>query len=299
MSKKTILAIILVGLGVFTGLLVIFVYTLSGGRAEVTLAFLAIAIASIVAGSILAFSQLLDRIVSPVLEDINKDIEDDLQDIKEHRMTNTLFMVLVVGISSLAFTFFVFRFHKLEAMWGSMPVILPTLAAIGALAWFIPRTRWFQNHRMYTPLWVFLIPAAGLILTMIVGLGKTEDPRGFSILNRESIEYNTYQFTGFIFQEGLGVGNLGLNLDLPSCSGDDCAGIYLIMLVIGLVLLTIILVAGSAMIPHFWLFSGSILIGLMTLIAIHDLRIRPKERIENSANAKSFTNGFRNKLEGG
>lgn len=181
MSKKTILAIILVGLGVFTGLLVIFVYTLSGGRAEVTLAFLAIAIASIVAGSILAFSQLLDRIVSPVLEDINKDIEDDLQDIKEHRMTNTLFMVLVVGISSLAFTFFVFRFHKLEAMWGSMPVILPTLAAIGALAWFIPRTRWFQNHRMYTPLWVFLIPAAGLILTMIVGLGKTEDPRGFSI----------------------------------------------------------------------------------------------------------------------
>lgn len=71
------------------------------------------------------------------------------------------------------------------------------------------------------------------------------------------------------------------------------------MLVIGLVLLTIILVAGSAMIPHFWLFSGSILIGLMTLIAIHDLRIRPKERIENSANAKSFTNGFRNKLEGG
>jgi hypothetical protein len=28
------------------------------------------------------------------------------------------------------------------------------------------------------------------------------------------------------------------------------------------------------MIPHFWLLSGSILLGIMVLIAIHDLRIR-------------------------
>jgi hypothetical protein len=39
------------------------------------------------------------------------------------------------------------------------------------------------------------------------------------------------------------------------------------------------LVIGSAYIPHFWLLSGSILVGIMLLIAIHDLRIRrvPKE----------------------
>jgi len=28
------------------------------------------------------------------------------------------------------------------------------------------------------------------------------------------------------------------------------------------------------MIPHFWLFSGSILLSIMALIAIHDLRVR-------------------------
>jgi len=44
--------------------------------------------------------------------------------------------------------------------------------------------------------------------------------------------------------------------------------------VIALIVLTFVLVIGSALIPHFWLLSGSILISIMALIAIHDLRIR-------------------------
>jgi hypothetical protein len=44
--------------------------------------------------------------------------------------------------------------------------------------------------------------------------------------------------------------------------------------VIALIILTLFLVVGSAVIPHFWLFSGSILLGIMALIAIHDLRVR-------------------------
>ena len=60
------------------------------------------------------------------------------------------------------------------------------------------------------------------------------------------------------------------DLDIPDCDGDACA----VLLVIGLIILTFVLVIGSAMIPHFWLLSGSILLGIMVLIAIHDLRIR-------------------------
>jgi hypothetical protein len=35
-----------------------------------------------------------------------------------------------------------------------------------------------------------------------------------------------------------------------------------------------VLVIGSAMIPHFWLLSGSMMLCIMALITIHDLRIR-------------------------
>ena len=48
-----------------------------------------------------------------------------------------------------------------------------------------------------------------------------------------------------------------------------------------LIILTFVLVIGSAMIPHFWLLSGSILLGIMVLIAIHDLRIRRVIRKED------------------
>jgi hypothetical protein len=87
---------------------------------------------------------------------------------------------------------------------------------------------------------------------------------------QESVEYNTSPSTLFFLQQSAGVGEWGLHLGVPSCDGDEC----LIFLVIALVILTFILVIGSAFIPHFWLFSGSILLGIMVLMAIHDLRVR-------------------------
>jgi hypothetical protein len=266
-SKKTILSIFLIVLGVSAGMLVIFAYAMSGGKASITLVFLGTAIACIIAGTILAFSQLLDRFAGPFLDEIHKDIEDDIRDLKEHRITEPIWMILMIGIAVPAFTFFVFRFHKVEAVWGSIPVVLPTLAGIGILAWFIPRTRWFQNYRGYTPMWVFLIPTAGLIFTIMVGIGQTENSGTIRSSRQETIEYNTYQYTGFIIDR---VSDFGFLLDFLSCSGEDCV----VSLVIGLVVLTFILVAGSALIPHFWLFSGSILLSIMALIAIHDLLIR-------------------------
>ncbi len=270
MSRKTIVSISLVVLGVGTSFLVILAYGMSGGKTIITLAFLAAAVACIIVGSILAFSQLLDRFVNPVVDEIHNDIEDDIQDLRQHRITNTIWMVIIIGIGFLVFSFFTFRFHKVEAVWGSIPVVLPTFAGMIALAWFIPRTRWFQGHDVYTPMWIFLIPTVGFICTIAVGVTKTENLGLLRAGRQESIEYNSYRYTGFILQEAAGAGDWGLQLEVPDCDGEDCA----VMLVVGLVILTLILVAGSALIPHFWLFSGAILLSIMTLIAIHDLRIR-------------------------
>src|SRR5512139_1176465 len=100
MTNKNFLAIILVVLGVSAGLLVISAYAMSGGKATITLAFLAAAIACIIAGSILGFSQLLDKLVNPVVDEIYHDVEDDIQDIKERRITNTIWMIIIIGIAT-------------------------------------------------------------------------------------------------------------------------------------------------------------------------------------------------------
>ena len=270
MAKKTIVSLILIVLGVGIGILVIFTYAMSGGKASITLAFLAVAIVCIVAGSILAFSRLLDRTINPVLDELHKDVEDDLQDLKEHRLTTPIWMIILTGFAGIVFSFFVFRLHKLEAMWGSIPVAIPTILAMIALAWFVPRTRWFKNHHKYTPMWVFLIPSAGLILTLGFGLSKTENLSVIGAARQDPVEYNISPSTQFFLWQAADVGGRGLSVDIPSCDGDDCV----VYLVIALVILVFILVVGSALIPHFWLLSGSLLVGIMALIALHDLLVR-------------------------
>lgn len=274
MSKKVIFSIFLIITGVIIGLLIIFTYGRSGGNPVLTLGFLSVAILCIMTGTILVFSRLLDRTVNPLVEEIHKDIEDDIQDLKERRFTNTHAMIIMVGTAVILFSFFVFRFHKVEAMWGPIPVIIPTFICMVALAWFIPRTGWFRYSHDHTPMGVFLIPTIGFIIALWLGLAKTENMEVLRAIPTQPISYNTSPVEGVIFQTGGEVVETGLSLSLPDCDGDACA----VYLVIGLIILTLVLVIGSAVIPHFWILSGSLLLGIMLLIAIHDLRIRPVAR---------------------
>ncbi len=272
MSTKVKFSVLLIVVGVITALLVIFTYGMSGGNTVITLAFISIAILCIMAGSILGFSRLLDRSVNPLVEELHKDIEDDLQDLKERRFTNTHLMVVLIALALLAFSFFIFRFHKVEAMWGPLPVFIPTILGLAALAWFIPRTGWFKYSRDYTPMWIFFIPTIGLILTLWLGLAKTENMQVLRSASTQAVSYNTYQPVGLFLQGAGEVADLGFDLSIPDCDGDACA----VFLVIGLVILVFVLVIGSAFIPHFWFLSGSLMLAIMVLITIHDLRIRPR-----------------------
>jgi hypothetical protein len=270
-SKKTIFSISLIVAGLMLGLFVLLAYSMSGGKTSITLIFLALSVLSISAGTVLAFSRLLDKAASPVIDEINEDLKDDIEDLKQHRLTKPIWMMILVILGLLVFSFFVFRFHKMEAAWGSIPVIVPTFFGLLAVAWFIPHTHWYQESNSYTPMWIFMIPTIGFIITLGVGLARTEN---FSLLtsgSSELVQYNAIRAVGPILQETSGIGNVGLELDLPKCDGDECA----VMLVIGLIILVFVLIIGSATIPHFWLLSGSIMLGIMLIIAIHDLRIRP------------------------
>jgi hypothetical protein len=275
MSKKVVFSIFLILAGVMGGLLILFSYGRSGGNIGLTLGFLSVAIFFIMTGTVLIFSRLLDRTVNPLVEEIHKDIEDDLRDLKERRFTNTHAMMLIIGAAVILFSFFVFRFHKVEAMWGPIPVVIPTFICMAALAWFLPRTEWFRDWSDYTPMWVFLIPTCGFVLSVWLGLANTENMAVLRATYTEPVSYNSNPNVGNIFLATGDISDFGLS-GLPDCDDDVCG---VILLVIGLVILTLVLVIGSAFIPHFWLLSGSILVGIMLLIAIHDLRIRriPKE----------------------
>lgn len=280
MSKKMIFSIILIGVGVISALLITFTYGTSGGNLVVWLSFLSADILLILVGSILAFSRLLDRSVSPLVEEIHKDLEDDIQDLKERRFTNTHAMGLILALAVLVFSFFVFRFHKVEASWGPVPVLIPTFIGMLALAWFIPRTKWFRFVRDHTPMWIFFIPTLGFIISLWLGLARTENMNALIATRSETISYNAYQVTGILLEGAGDAGDLGIALDLPNCDSDACGAI---ILVIVLIVLTLVLVIGSAFIPHFWILSGSLLLGIMLLITIHDLRIRPERKTVNAS----------------
>jgi hypothetical protein len=276
MEKRAVLPFLLILVGAIIGFLVIVAYAMGGGKPGITLVFLSVSVICILVGSILAFSRLLDRSLKPIMDEIQRDIEDDIQDVKQHRMTNTIWMLIIISLSLLIFSFFVFRFHKMEAMWGPVPVLIPTMLGLFALAYFIPRTRWFRDMSVYTPMWIFIIPTLGFILTLWLGLSKTENMGLLRVPQQAVAGYNTYQATGILLQAGE-VGSNALDFNIPDCDGDACA----IVLVILLVALVFVLVIGSAMIPHFWLLSGSIMLGIMVLIAVHDLRLRRPIKAES------------------
>lgn len=273
MTKKTIFALTLVFLGVSTGSLVILTYSLTGGKFIITLPFLVIAIVCIITGTIVGFTRILDNYVNPVLDEVQQDLEDEIQDLKQGSVKTTVWMGILVLISTLTFAFFVLRLHKFEAMWWKIPVTIPAMIGVILLAWFINRTYWYQNPNTYTPIWVFLIPTIGFILAMWIGLTRTENLRGIRASRLGAIEYNVVRATDFVIWDTLSFVE-GADADILDCEGEACG----VLLVIALIVLTFVLVIGSAFIPHFWMLSGSILLSIMLLITIRDLRIRqPKE----------------------
>lgn len=270
MPKKTIFAIGLVVVGVVTGVLVLWTYTFTGGSPAMTLVFLGTAVLSIVAGSVLAFSQLIDRFFTPFVVEFSQDIEDDLENLKVHRITHPIRMAIVLVLATLIYSFFVLRFHKVEATWGGIPVVIPAILGVLAVVFLMPRTRWYKDRSITTPFGVFLIPTFGLILSMLLGLSNTENLQILSSRSIEGIQYNAVRGGAFLLNEGSG---WAFSIPTPSCDDEVCLVVYL---AIALIVLTLVLVIGSAYIPHFWIFSGAILIALMGMIAIHELRFRPR-----------------------
>jgi uncharacterized protein (DUF983 family) len=268
MFKKKYLGFFLMGLGGIVGALVILMNFISRGQVGLLLFLLAAAVGCVALGSVFAFSQILDHIIQPVIVEIDEDVQDDIEDIKTKGMTNALFMFLSTGLAALIFFYFVLKLHKIEATWGGLPVIIPAgiVVVIGTL--IVLNTSWFHDQQMPTPLWVFFIPVIGIGLTLILGL-QTENRRNLSWNAPDQVVYNDFNpvASDILNSDFLFSGSDSSS----SCDDDACLAIVLI---VALVVITLVMVIGSAFIPHFWLLSGMVFLAILTIITIHEIRIR-------------------------
>jgi len=278
--KRKYLGYFLIGLGGIVGALIVLMFFISREQGLILPLLLISAIGCVVVGSILSFTQYLDHIIQPIVEEIDEDIKDDIADIKARRITNAQVMFVLTGILALVFLYFFLKLHKIEAAWGGIPVYIPAFILAGIGTMIVVNTRWFHNQQLRTPLRIFLIPLLGILISMWLGI-QTENPRNLSFDVQNQVVYNeftplAFDFIRVPFSVGGSVGSL-------DCDGDAC---LIAVLVIALIVITLLMVIGSAFIPHFWLLSCLVLLTILMIITIHEIRLRPKaaavERISHS-----------------
>ncbi len=267
MFTKKHLGIILAVFGVLTGVLAVALSLFTREQSAIYLAMISLAVGCVLVGSILIFTRLLDHFARPIVEEIAEDVQDDVEDIKQNRITGAQLMVVITAILALVFLVSIIKLHKFEAAWGGLPVAIPTLIVLAIGIPVVTHTNWFRDQGLKTPFAIFLIPVVGLATSMFLGIYNAEDARNLSLAANEGAVYNQFAPSAGNF-----LAFTGDAISLPECNDDACG---VIMLFIALVVLTFVLVIGSAFIPHFWFLSGFIFLTILALITIHEIRYRP------------------------
>jgi hypothetical protein len=270
MFKKRYLGyFLIVGGTIIGGLATLLFFSTRGERVLLSITLVA-AVLAVLIGSIILFTKILNQQVQKVIDDFDADVGEEIEDFLAGRRTNVQTMFIVSVLTALAFLFFVLKLHKLDATWGGLSVVLCGLVLSIIVAVIFMNTDWFKDQQLPTPLGAFFIPVVAIVLSMLLGL-QTEDLRNLGFDLNEQVAFNTYQTTGF---ELFDVGGLpDISFD---CNDDGC---LVLMLIIALIVIALVLVAGSAAIPHFWVVSVMILLTIMLIITIHEFRTRRKQVI--------------------
>ena len=118
-----------------------------------------------------------------------------------------------------------------------------------------------------------LVAFAGFASALFLGIFMTEQvppaQSDQSLTAEASVDY------GYVGSRAYYITRQYLNfgptpeITFPDCDDDACAYVFLAILFI---LLTVILVAGAALIPHMWVLSCLVLLTLIALLALHEIR---------------------------
>ncbi len=218
---------------------------------------------------------LLPNITSPHPEFLSDDLEDEWTELRQRTISRPHILLLGGVVSVLTYLWCFFYYGKLtNAFWfGWMPVGVAAIGLSLVLFAFVRRTDWYNNRFYRTPTWVMLVAFAGFASALFLGIFMTEQVAPAQ--NEQSLTAENdvdYGYVGsrayYITREYLNIGPTP-EITFPDCDDEACAYVFLAMLFI---LLSVILVAGAALIPHMWVLSCLVLLTLIALLALHEIR---------------------------
>jgi hypothetical protein len=218
---------------------------------------------------------LLPNITSPHPEFLSDDLEDEWMELRQHTISRPHIFLLGGVISALIYLWCIFYYGKpTNAFWfGWMPVGVAAIGLSLLLFAFVRRTDWYNNRFYRTPTWVMLVAFAGFASALLLGIFMTEQVPPAQ--NDQSLTAESDLDYGYVGSRAYYITRQYLNfgptpeITFPDCDDDACAYVFLAMLFL---LLTAILVAGAALIPHMWVVSCLVLLTLIALLALHEIR---------------------------
>jgi hypothetical protein len=190
--------------------------------------------------------------------------------------------LVVVSVSAVVWVYLAWEFHKWDAKWGPINVLIVALVAAALMGWWISRRAWYRDRSITTRWRLIIIPVAGFILCASGGIYFTEpieaggavtrsDSRaGSAVLasaaDRRSSDYRyNYNLSRasdyYLFSSILDLGGGVDDVDVD----EGCFVVLLVILVIALIL-------GSVMIPHFWIGATFVLLVIMAMVANREWR---------------------------
>lgn len=211
---------------------------------------------------------------SPHPEFLSEDLVDEWRDLRERRIDRPHLLLLGTGLAGLVYLWTIFYYGKVtNAVWfGWLPVgVVAILLALLLIA-FARHTGWYNNRLYRTPNAVVLIAFGGFIAAQVLGIVMTEQPASPAPRQQLTAPAIDYQYAGTrawrITRSYVEVGPVP-NVEIPDCDGDACGYLFLAIL---FVVLTVILVAGAALIPHMWVLSCLVMLTFLALLALHEIR---------------------------
>jgi hypothetical protein len=228
-----------------------------------------------ITSTILIPGVLLPNIRSPHPEFLSDDLEDEWRDVQERRIARPLIVMLGGAIAALLYLWCIFYYGKVtNAFWfGWLPVGVAAIGLSLLLVAVVRRTPWYNNRYFRTPNVVILIAFAGYALSLLLGIAMTEPP-----IPRQPAQPPTtaglgidYGYVGTraydLTRNSFEIGPVP-DVTMPDCDDDACGYLFLFALFL---ILTVILVAGAALIPHMWVLSCLVLLTLIFLMILHEL----------------------------
>jgi len=226
-----------------------------------------------VTSAILLPGVLLPNIQSPHPEFLSADLVDEWQDMRARRIRRPHVLIAGAVLAALSYVWFLFYYGKVvNALWfGWLPVGVAAILVSLLVIAFARRTPWYHDRYFRTPNMVIAIAFGGFALAQVLGITMTEQP--VTTNTGQGIVSNfDYQYVGtrayYLTRGYLNSGPVP-DFEIPDCDDDSCGYLFLFILFL---VLTAILVAGAALVPHMWVLSCLVMLTFIALLVLHEVR---------------------------